>query len=435
MLETQSGQVLIVGDGLAGTSLATTLAHRGMSTTILAPPRDADRPPTQGWQPVLQGQARRLPPGVVLEPSLPLDLILAGEHRIETAGRIALVDSARLRAVWRRRARAAGAEIRPARARSALRHSGRVGGVRLQDGTDLAAPLTVDASGTGVLLGALPGSLLPGGRYGRHEREAVAVARVPFAPDRIQSSWVGRAQLLLGLSRPGALGWRCTPRRGDQVFVAITAGPGAGRSVVEGLLAEVLGPDAPEATALDIRWLPCRRPLDMSSVEGLLVVGSAAAAIDTLLGMQLPVITAATGAIGRALVPPDPGATPTTAGLFPVSRALQRCVGGGLSLRQFDRRMWHALDVEQREALVMSGALGPGSWASAAAGGALVDPGSVPRAALGGLARPLFRRLVRHQARRVALWRLHRRYPSTYDMFEQDAWQSRVEALFCEEER
>lgn len=424
------GQFLVVGDGLAGTTLAAGLARGGRSVALLGP-EGAGHGHTPGdWLPVDQGRARRQPPAVVLEPALPVDLILAGEHRIETSARIAVVDAPTLRREARRRARTAGVDLITAPpVTAALRERGGVAGVELADGTLREAPLTIDATGRGVMLDSLPGSVLPGGRYARDEREPVLTATVRVAPDRIQASWVGRAQLLMDLPRTGAYAWRATPRRGDRVYVALTPGPGHGRSAAEALLEHVLGPDLAPSVTATIRWQPCRRPLDSMVCEGMVIVGSAAAAVDSLLGLHLPVIEHGSRILCAALGSLDLGSRPGMADLFPASRQFLRALGPGLARRQAERRLLDLLAPEERESLVVSGVLGPGAFSGAVVGRPLLGVHALPRGLVGGLPHPLARRLL-HCLRRCTALRAHyARYPVSHDLFALDSWQAKLEKI------
>ena len=419
--------LLVTGDGVAGTALAAALARRGAPVAVLSGAKRTAAP-SQGWLPIARKRARTLPPGVMIEESLPVDILLAGEHRVETSARVALVDQRALRATYRDRARAAGVRFDGGSPASRpLRDRGGTIGVRETDGSTRRATLTVDATGSGALLGALPGSWLPGGTHGRANREPVLFARLDLPADRVQASWVGRAQLLLGLD--GGLAWRCTPRAGGPVLVAVSAGPGAGASQTRDLLAGVVGRDGAAHAETTLRWLPCRRPLDALGANGLFACGSAAGLLDTLLGCHLRPLESTTDALARALPPPEAG-HPSTADLFPASVAVQRCAGGWLARRQLERRWLQALSPAQRESMVVSGVLGPDAWASALAGGPLLAASTPLLARLGRLPRELRTDLRRLRGQLAAVGALYRRYPRTHDMFALDRWQERVEGLF-----
>lgn len=425
--------IQVVGGGLAGTAIAAGLARSGAPVRLLhaAAPHASE---SVRWLPVPRARARALPPDVLVEESLPVDILLAGEHRVETTARIGLVDHARLRAAWRSRARAAGVRfVECAPASGPVRAVGRTCGVRLADGTIHRASLTIDATGNGALLGALPGPWLPGGRVPSADREAMLFAQLHPAPDRVQASWVGRAQLVLGLQ--GGLAWRCTPRAGGPVLVAVTAGPGAGRSRTEELLAPLVGSAAADAATTDLRWLPCRRPLDGLAADGLLACGAAAGLLDTLLGCQIDAIETATDALVRSIPALTDERPPSTASLFGASRTVQRCVGGTLAGRQLERRWLQQLSPADRESMVLSGVLGPDTWAAAIDGRPLLPRDARLRARRGRLPRshqPALRRLRRDLD---ALHALHARYPDAYDMFVIDDWQVRMDSLFAAEGR
>ncbi len=430
MREPASPRVLIVGDGPAGTRLAAELSRGGTPTTLLSQPDGAREHAGAEWLPVDQARARRLPPSTVVEPALPVDLILAGDHRLETSARIAIVQARALREETRRRARAAGVELRSApSATGALRERGGVSGVSLADGTTVPATLTVDASGRGVLLGSLPGSVLAGGRLAATDREPVLLATVRSEPARIQASWVGRAQLLLDLPGRGALAWRCTPRRGDRVYVALSAGPGRGRSQTEALLVRVLGPELASRTTSRLLWRPCRRPLDSTVCKGMVVVGAAGAAVDTLFGTHLPVIEHATRIVGRALGSLDVRSRVGVAELFRATSSFQRVLGPSLARRHAERRLLDTLDSEARESLVVTGALGPGAFSGALAGQPLLSAVAIARARFRGLSRDLVRDLARCRARCAALRTHHARYPIEHDLFALDSWQAKLETI------
>ncbi len=421
--------IQVVGGGLAGTAIAAGLARSGASVRLLytATPRASE--PIR-WLPAPRVRARTLPPSVLVEESLPVDILLAGEHRVETTARIGLVDHTRLRAAWRSRARAAGVRfVECAPASGPVRAMGRTCGVRLTDGTTHRASLTIDATGTGVLLGALPGPWLPGGRVPSADREPVLFARLSPPPDRVQASWVGRAQLVLGLQ--GGLAWRCTPRAGGPVLVAVTAGPGAVRSRTEELLAPLVGSAAASAAATELRWLPCRRPLDGLAADGLLACGAAAGLLDTLLGCQIDALEKATDALIRSVPALTGERPPSTASLFDASRTVQRCVGGILAGRQLERRWLQTLSPAGRESMVLSGVLGPDAWAAAIDGRPLVPRNVRIRARRGQLPPSHHPALRKLRSDLDALRALHAHHPDAYDMFAIDDWQVRMESVFA----
>jgi len=120
--------------------------------------REAESVGRGDWQ-LMPGRPGREPPGDgLIEPSLPVDVVLAGDLRIWTWARVHLVE--------------------------------------------------VAAGGEG------PASL-------------VCAARGAVVPAQVLSAWGGRAQLRLDLDG-GEIGWRCVPRRGDEVFSALV---GAAASV------------------------------------------------------------------------------------------------------------------------------------------------------------------------------------------------------------
>ena len=311
-----------------------------------------------------------------------------------------------------------------------LREEGAVRGAILDDGTELRAPLTVDATSDGALLSGLPGTWLPGGRYPLSEREAVLQATIPVRPDRVQASWVGRAQLLLGLSRPGALAWRCTPHCGTPVYVSLTAGPGEGRSSVEALLQEVLDGSLPPDVPCSLRWWPCRRPLDVGGATGLLICGSAASGHDTLLGTHLAALERGALEMGGAIATGWGTRDAEAPAWFRAWRSFQRGAGAGMAVRHLHRRFLTPLSDEQFEQYVLSGVLAPGCWSRAAAGGPLLSAAGALSALAGRSSRHLALRALGWLARSTALRTHHARFPRRPDPFALVRWQLRTEELF-----
>jgi len=422
--------VLVAGAGPAGLGLGRLLAWRGWQVTFLQSPAD-DRPQRPDWLLVPASMAHQLPPPSIIDSALAVDVVLPGDWRMTLPARLALVDRRALVGAWARRARSAGVAFRRcASVRAPLRAGGRTAGVMLQDGTEIPATLTVDATGSGALLGALAGSGLRARRFEMEDREAVLATTTAVRPDRVQSSWAGRAQLLLDVDRPGAMAWRVVPRRGDALYVAATAGPGAARARgVDVLRAVTGGFDGDVAVA----WRACRRPLDVVSAAGVLSLGGAAAALDPLTGVDLPLLLGTADLVDRTMACAPRGDVHTEA-LFGVTSAFQRSIGASIAVRGLVRRFLHRLLPEHREAVLIGGALGPIAWHAAVGGGDLTLPliTASPRArALPGAVSARFIDLVR---RAVRVRAHHARFPRRYDVFELDRWQSTIEALFADQE-
>jgi hypothetical protein len=214
------------------------------------------------------------------------------------------------------------------------------------------------------------------------------------------------------------------------VLVAVTAGPGAGRSRTEALLASVVGSAAASTATTEVRWLPCRRPLDGLAADGLLACGAAAGLLDTLLGCHLDALETATDALVRSIPSPTAATPPSTAELFGASRTVQRCMGGALAGRQLERRWLQHLSSADRESMVLSGVLGPDAWTAAIAGRPLLPHDAHVRALRGRLPRSHRPALARLRSDLNALRALHARHPAAHDMFAVDDWQVGMESLF-----
>jgi len=415
---------LVAGGGVAGAALGKLLSRRGVPVTVLQV--EAAARARHRWAIVPAGLGRTLPPGSLLEAGLPVDLVLAGGHRIETHARVSIVDVDVLLDTWRRHAHTAGAVYRTGTpVRGALRRQGRVAGVELEDGSILEASVTVDATGRGALLRSLFGAGLRAASFEHREREAIASACASADPRQIQSSWAGRAQILLGLDRVGAMAWRCTTRSGERIFAAASAGPGATRSDSIELLGNVV--ESLEADA-SVSWRACRRPTDVLTHDGLMSLGGAAAALDSLTGISIPHILRAVEMGLETLAVPAIVDSATKADLFPTSSAFMRCSGADLAVRHAVRRFFHSLRPEEREAAVLSGALGVPVWHAAASGGHVAPALRWARLTRRGCrGRQPGAELVRQC---LALRAHYHRYPTRHDRFALDLWQARTEELF-----
>ena len=416
--------ILVAGGGVAGVTLGKLLARRGLPVVVLQG-KAAERPQRR-WAVVPVGLGRTLPPGALLEVGLPVDVVLPGGLRKETRARVSIVDVDALRATWRKHARTAGAVFHAVDpVRRALRCKGGVAGVELEDGSVFEASVTVDATGRGALLRSLYGAGLRAGSFELTEREPVAGACVAAEPRNIQSSWVGRAQILAGLDRSGAMAWRCVPRNGERVYAAATAGPGAKRGESIELLRQVVEPLVTDAS---VAWRACRRPTDVITHDGLMSLGGAAAALDTLTGISIPFVLRTVEACVDVLSERATIDAPRQTQLFRASSAFTRDVGADLAVRYAVRRFVHALRPSEREAVVLSGVLGAPLWHAAASGGDLVSALALGQLTghagrWGAAGRALLRRCV-------ALRSHYSRYPETHDLFALDLWQARTEELF-----
>ncbi len=424
--------VLVVGDGLAGLALATRLARRGWRPELLgASPDDGGDATDDGipWLGTSAALARDLPASSVLETSMPVDVVLAGGFPVATRARAAIIDVAALRRRWRRRAAIAGVRLRSgARARRVERAGGRVVGVDAGDAGTLRAPLTVDASGEGMALASVFGAAVGRSRLPEEDTELVALARARTDPRRIDPAWVGRLQLLLGLERPGALGWRGATRDGRTAVAAVTAGPGGTAEDLRQLVSAVLRSTPDDGPPrVHLTRLPRRRVLDVIGADGVVAFGAAAAIHDTLLGFDVETILRAADALALALDPCRALEAPATPDLFAASRAVQRAVGATLAQRLLLRRALDGWTAAEREALVLSGALGPRSWFRAVEG---VAAPWTAAALVAGRLQPTTRRAWSRLLRRAAALRAHHaRYPRRYDLFAIDRWQARTEDL------
>ena len=416
--------VLVAGSGVAGVALGKLLARRGLPVVVLQ--RTDTAPPERRWAIVPAALGRTLPPGAMLEVGLPVDVLLPGGLRLETRARVSIVDVDSLLGAWRRHARTAGAAFHTVSAvRRAVRRNGGVAGVELEDGSTFEAAVTVDATGRGALLRSLFGAGLRAGSFDLAEREPVASTCTAADPRRIQASWAGRAQLLLGLDRPGAMAWRCVPRTGERVYAAATAGPGAMRSDSVQLLEQAVGCSEADASVV---WRACRRPTDVITHDGLMSLGGAAASLDTLTGVSIPFILRAVEAGVGVLSERATIESPTHARLFHASSAFTRGAGADLAVRYAVRQFVNELRPREREAAVLSGGLGAALWHAAASADDLVPAlalAPLKRSARGGdgPGEGLLRKCV-------ALRKHYGRYPAAHDLFALDLWQARAEDLF-----
>jgi flavin-dependent dehydrogenase len=423
--------VNVIGGGLAAIALATRLARRGWRPALLAagPAEPSETDPDSLWLPASATLARDLPSSAVLETAMPVDVVLAGDYPVATRARVALIDVAALRRTWRRRATIAGAQLVDGiHVEGVVRGGGRVTGVRVAGSEDYLAPLTIDVSGRGVILGSLYGAALGRDRLPDHDTELVAVARATADPRRIDPAWVGRLQLLLGLDQPGALGLRGATRDGCLVVAAVTLGAGGTRDALHELATSVLSPCVePAEVVIHTRRLPCRRPLDVIGADGMAAFGAAAAIHDSLLGLDVELLLRAADHLAPALDPCLGLTAPGKEDLFAASRAVHHAVGGTLVQRLVVRRALDGWSAAEREALVLGGPLGPAAWFRAIDGASpLWTAASLSTRRLPSDLRRQWNRLLQ----RAAALRVHYAlYPRRYDMFAIDRWQARIERL------
>ena len=402
------------------------LARRGWRVTLATRPSNTG---STAWTTVPVSMGRHLPASSIIEGSVAVDVVLADGYRLAVPARMSIVDTLALRAVWARRAHIAGVKTRALSVHKALKKEGRIAGVLLEDGGELSSPLTIDTTGGGVLLDALYDAAVGRRSHPAADMETVAMVRLATDPAAVQASWVGRLQLLFGLDGAGALAWRCATRDGRHVLAAATAGPGTNAKDARRVLRQALDPlDVDDAQVTSRRFV-CRRPLDSIAGDGVLAFGGAAGILDTLMGIGLPLATGAGNAISVALDGALPHDAPDKAALFPASRAFHQNFGGMLAERHLLRREVFGLDAGDREALVVSGALGPMGWHAALVGGSLLQGSAALRSLTGRLPVHL-RKQLRLLMLRIAGLRLHHaRYPQHHDLFAFDTWQQRAETL------
>ncbi len=420
-------ETTVVGAGPAGLRIARALARRGWDVVVLDGGR---RQESAAWGLVPAAWGRGLAARACRDESLPLDVVLPGEVPVPTPGRATLVDLGALRAAWRDEAVAAGVRFVAVRAAGALREGGGVVGVALADAPPRRAMLTIDASGSGALRASLPGAATAAGPWPRRDREPWAVARLPVSPEQVQSAWVGRVQLHLDLPGDRALGWRCATRDGAEVWIAATSGRGTTEREARAVLDGLVPPHRGDLERVAVRWRPSRRPLDIVTTPGLLVVGAAAAWTDALLAVDLPALCEAATRVAEALEPVRRGAPPDRSALYAASAALQDGPAGWGTRRAAQRRLLERLGVAGREGLVASGVAGPSAWARALDGGSLLGPASAWRGLVGRLPRRWRREVAREVVRGARLRAHGAAYPGRHDWFSFDRWQARQERIF-----
>ncbi|MEZ4437461.1 MAG: lycopene cyclase family protein [Polyangiaceae bacterium] len=145
-----SPDLVVLGAGPAGLSLAHEAAARGMRVHVVAPDPDASWPQSYGlWESELTGSAAE----EVVAESLahrfrcPQVWLRDGARR-DLAQPYARLDTPRLQHALRRRAEAAGVTFTRGRARD-LRFDARGATLRYEDGRSQRSPLVVDATGAG----------------------------------------------------------------------------------------------------------------------------------------------------------------------------------------------------------------------------------------------------------------------------------------------
>lgn len=444
-------EVLIVGAGIAGTTCATMLARRGRRVLLVDAAESAERAGAS-WingveQRVFHDLALPEPgPDVVFGRPLAFTMQSPGGKRVRLSPVPTWdIDMRGLQAWMLGLARRCGAEVRyGARVSEVIAHRRCVQGVVLTDGSELRAPLVVDAGG---YAGPVR-SKLPHGAWDDPEPE-VAERDLCLAHQEVRQladpqaarDFLAREGLFPTetLSHSGVAGGysivnvQVDPARGHASFLSgakLDAKKTARKLIVD--LAAQLGFVGPRIFGGGGK-LPLRRAFDLLVGDGFALLGNAGCQVfpshgsGVASGMRAAALLAEIA--DRAISAGDL----SRAALWPYAARWQRGRGAVSAAHDVLRQLSETLTPSDIDRLVGSGLLGPGElWQSLACDAMTVDPASFL------LRAPRLVRALPWAKKKMLPWALaaravekhYRTYPERWNEGELRAWQARAWRLF-----